>query len=84
MNIGRKHGFGEEMDWLKEILSWPMEWSVYNGVETVKTPYFETSERACRHDTPKEEMEERGLLEKRSVVKVKSKETNYTIYPSGR
>ena len=43
MNIGRKYGFSEEMDWLKEILSWPMEWSYSNGIEKVKTPFFRAS-----------------------------------------
>jgi hypothetical protein len=45
MNIGKKFGFSNEMSWLKEILSWPVEWSTLQGIEEIKTPLFEITAR---------------------------------------
>lgn len=30
--------FPEEMKWLREVLTWPMEWSALHGIAEVKTP----------------------------------------------
>jgi SAM-dependent methyltransferase len=42
---GRQAGFGEEMDWLLEILAWPVEWSALHGIAEVKTPVLKVSAR---------------------------------------
>lgn len=42
---GRQAGFGEEMDWLLEILSWPVEWSALHGIAEIKTPVLKVSAR---------------------------------------
>jgi hypothetical protein len=42
---GRRAGFGEEMDWLLEILSWPVEWSALHGIAEIKTPVLKVSTR---------------------------------------
>jgi hypothetical protein len=36
--LGREIGFSEEMDWLIEILRWPVEWSALHGIAEIKTP----------------------------------------------
>jgi hypothetical protein len=36
--IGRDAGFGLELDWLQQILAWPVEWSALHGIAEVKTP----------------------------------------------
>ena len=38
-------GFGEEMDWLLEVLSWPVEWSALHGIAEIKTPVLKVSTR---------------------------------------
>ena len=38
IEVGRRAGFGDEMDWLLEMLSWPVEWSALHGIAEVKTP----------------------------------------------
>jgi hypothetical protein len=43
--VGRACGFGEEMDWLVEILSWPVEWSALHGIAEIKTPVLKVSTR---------------------------------------
>ena len=45
IGVGRACGFGEEMDWLLEILSWPAEWSALHGIAEVKTPVVKVSTR---------------------------------------
>ena len=34
----RAHGRADELDWLQQILSWPMSWSALHGIAEVKTP----------------------------------------------
>lgn len=41
--LGRELGFGEEVDWATEILSWPVEWSAYHGIAEIKTPIVKVS-----------------------------------------
>ena len=43
--VGREARFGEEMDWLLEILSWPVEWSALHGIAEIKTPVLKVSTR---------------------------------------
>jgi len=38
VQFGREAGYAEEMDWLMEILSWPVEWSALHGIAEVTTP----------------------------------------------
>ena len=45
LEVGREAGFGQEMDWLLEVLSWPVEWSALHGIAEVKTPVLKVSTR---------------------------------------
>jgi hypothetical protein len=45
IRLGRQAGFGEEMDWLLEILSWPVEWSALHGIAEIKTPVLKVMAR---------------------------------------
>lgn len=36
--LGRNAGYIEEMDWLVEMLSWPIQWSALHGIAEIKTP----------------------------------------------
>jgi hypothetical protein len=45
MAVGRACGYGEEMDWLLEVLSWPVEWSALHGIAEIKTPVLKVSTR---------------------------------------
>jgi SAM-dependent methyltransferase len=41
--LGAEAGFGDEMGWLREILSWPVEWSALHGIAEIKTPVLKIS-----------------------------------------
>jgi hypothetical protein len=43
MEVGRRAGFQQEMDWMHEILSWPVEWSALHGIAEIKTPVLKVS-----------------------------------------
>ena len=43
--IAREAGFATEMDWLGEILSWPVEWSALHGIAEIRTPVVKLSTR---------------------------------------
>ena len=43
--VGIAAGFVEEMDWVREILSWPVEWSALHGIAEVSTPILKVSTR---------------------------------------
>lgn len=45
MAVGREEGFDTEMDWLEEILQWPVEWSALHGIAEIKTPILKVSTR---------------------------------------
>ena len=45
MALGRELGYGQEMAWLEEILSWPVSWSALHGIAEVKTPVLKVSTR---------------------------------------
>lgn len=38
MEIARSAGFHQEMEWLEEMLSWPVEWSALYGLAEIATP----------------------------------------------
>jgi hypothetical protein len=38
--LGCRSGYSDEMEWLIEILSWPVEWSALHGIAEIKTPIF--------------------------------------------
>jgi hypothetical protein len=43
--IGRESGFREEMNWLVEILDWPVEWTALHGIAEIRTPILKVSTR---------------------------------------
>jgi SAM-dependent methyltransferase len=43
--VGRRAGFGEEFDTLREMLAWPVEWSALHGIAEVRTPIAKISTR---------------------------------------
>jgi hypothetical protein len=52
LNLGRKlldlgagAGYVDEMDCLKQVLSWPVEWSALHGIAEIKTPIMKVSTR---------------------------------------
>jgi SAM-dependent methyltransferase len=38
MYLARRLGFAEEVGWLEEMLSWPVEWSALHGIAEIRTP----------------------------------------------
>jgi hypothetical protein len=36
--LGREFGYSAEIDWLFEMLSWPVEWSALHGIAEIRTP----------------------------------------------
>ena len=45
IKVGRDAGHAREMDWLLEILDWPVEWSALHGIAEIKTPILRVSTR---------------------------------------
>jgi hypothetical protein len=45
IEVGRSAGYDQQMDWLLEILSWPVEWSALHGIAEIKTPVLKVSTR---------------------------------------
>lgn len=43
VDLAGKLGYIDEISWLKQILSWPMEWSALHGIAEIKTPMFKIS-----------------------------------------
>ena len=43
--VGRSCGFEQEMDWLLDVLSWPVEWSALHGIAEIRTPLLKVSTR---------------------------------------
>ncbi len=41
--VGRDVGFEEEVEWLLEVLSWPLEWSALHGIAVIKTPVLKVT-----------------------------------------
>jgi len=40
LKLGCTIGHCTEMDWLKEVLEWPVEWTLLHGIAELKTPVF--------------------------------------------
>jgi uncharacterized protein len=45
MDVGRRAGYAEEVDWMMDILSWPVEWTALHGIAEIKTPVLKISTR---------------------------------------
>ena len=43
--LARELGFDEEIGWLTEILSWPVEWSSLHGIAEIRTPVLKICTR---------------------------------------
>ncbi len=46
IELAKESGFEEVADWLREILSWPLEWSANHGIAEIKIPIAKISSRA--------------------------------------
>ena len=46
IEVGRTCGYGEEMDWMLEVLDWPVQWSTLHGIAEIKTPVLKVSARS--------------------------------------
>jgi 2-polyprenyl-3-methyl-5-hydroxy-6-metoxy-1,4-benzoquinol methylase len=38
LDLARDLGFGEEAEWLRQMLGWPAEWSALHGIAEIRTP----------------------------------------------
>jgi hypothetical protein len=45
VRLGRQLGYDEEMRWLHEILSWPLQWSALHGIAELKSPVLKLATR---------------------------------------
>lgn len=45
LRLGRASGYKQEMDWLLEVLSWPLEWSALHAIAEIRTPVLKVSTR---------------------------------------
>lgn len=45
IEVGREAAYNKEMDWLLDILSWPVEWSALHGIAEIKTPVLKVTTR---------------------------------------
>jgi SAM-dependent methyltransferase len=45
VELGKKIGYEQEMNWLGDILSWPVEWSALHGIAEIKNPLLKVSTR---------------------------------------
>ena len=43
VELGRAAGYAEEMEWLLEMLGWPIQWSALHGIAEIKTPILKVS-----------------------------------------
>lgn len=43
MDLGKQHGYKDEVEWTEEMLSWSLEWSALHGIAEIKTPIFKVS-----------------------------------------
>ena len=50
ISLGRRNSYTIEMDWLTEMLSWPVEWSALHGIAEIKTPIVKIL--SCTDATP--------------------------------
>jgi 2-polyprenyl-3-methyl-5-hydroxy-6-metoxy-1,4-benzoquinol methylase len=42
---GYQHGLSQEMEWLEEMLDWPVQWSALHGIAEIRTPILKISSR---------------------------------------
>jgi prolyl 4-hydroxylase len=45
LGVAARAGFGDEVEWITEILSWPAEWSALHGIAESKTPILKITAR---------------------------------------
>jgi hypothetical protein len=45
MRVGRAHGFEAEIDWIAEMLAWPIAWSALHGIAEIATPILKIATR---------------------------------------
>jgi 2-polyprenyl-3-methyl-5-hydroxy-6-metoxy-1,4-benzoquinol methylase len=45
LELGSSQGYKDEMEWLLNILSWPVEWSALHGIAEIKTPILKVTTR---------------------------------------
>lgn len=45
IKYARECGYEQEMDWLEEMLDWPVSWSALHGIAEIKTPILKISSR---------------------------------------
>jgi hypothetical protein len=45
LDVAARAGYGEEAGWIREVLSWPVEWSGLHGIAEIKTPVLKISAR---------------------------------------
>ena len=45
LDLGRSIGFTQEMEWIAQILRWPLEWSALHGIAEILTPIVNISTR---------------------------------------
>jgi hypothetical protein len=38
IDLGRRSGHGPVIDWLEQVLTWPLEWSALHGLAEIRTP----------------------------------------------
>ena len=43
--VAMRAGLHAEMEWLDEVLAWPVEWSALHGIAQIKTPVLKTATR---------------------------------------
>ncbi len=45
LRVAERAGYTEEVEWIQEVLSWPVEWSALHGIAEIKTPILKISTR---------------------------------------
>lgn len=51
--LARQAGFSDEVDWLEQMVQWPVEWSTLHGIAEIRTPVVKIVARGdttrCKH-----------------------------------
>ena len=45
LQVGDQDGYSDEVQWIREMLSWPVEWSGLHGIAEIKTPILKIATR---------------------------------------
>jgi len=45
-DVGRRSGYAEEVEWISQMLRWPLEWSMLHGIAELKTPILKVCTNA--------------------------------------